>query len=140
VTFIADTGEDRRSACRDRPGSRATAAPSSGRSSSVCARAKEFLDDGALLDGARAAADRAGQPLRAATELDSAVDAFCDKLAAGATQAIRWTKTTVNIELKRHRPCADGPGLAYEALTAQSLITPTAVAAFREKPPKFSGM
>ena len=33
-------------------------------------------------------------------ELDSAVDEYADRLAAGATHAIRWTKTAVNIGLR----------------------------------------
>jgi len=104
------------------------------------ARAKEFLMTGALLDANRAAAIGLVNHCVPAAELDGAVDAFCDKLAAGATQAIRWTKTTVNIELKRIAHALMDPGIAYEALTAQSRDHAEAVAAFRAKrPPKFTG-
>jgi hypothetical protein len=33
--------------------------------------------------------------------LDATVDAMADKLASGATWAIRWTKTVANIPLRR---------------------------------------
>jgi len=104
------------------------------------ARAKELLMTGALLDGGRAAAIGLVNHCMPAAELDGTVDAFCDKLAAGATKAIRWTKTTVNIELRRIAHALMDPGIAYEALTAQSRDHAEAVAAFRAKrPPKFTG-
>jgi enoyl-CoA hydratase len=104
------------------------------------ARAKEFLMTGALLDAAKAEAIGLVNHCVPAAELDGAVDAFCDKIAAGALQAIRWTKTTVNLELKRIAHAAMDPGLAFEALSAASRDHAEAVAAFRAKrPPKFSG-
>jgi enoyl-CoA hydratase len=104
------------------------------------ARAKELLMTGTLLDAARAAAIGLVNHCVPAAELDSAVDAFCDKLAAGALQAIRWTKATINLELKRIAHALMDPGLATEALSAASRDHAEAVAAFREKrPPKFTG-
>ena len=47
-------------------------------------------------------------------ELDARVNDFCDRLLNGATRAIRWTKTTVNIELKRIAHAILDPGIAYE--------------------------
>lgn len=104
------------------------------------ARAKEYLMTGALLDAAKAEAIGLVNHCVPAAELDRAVDAFCDTLAAGAMQAIRWTKTTVNIELKRIAHALMDPGMAYEALSVRSRDHAEAVAAFREKrPPKFAG-
>jgi enoyl-CoA hydratase len=104
------------------------------------ARAKEFLMTGALLDAAKAEAIGLVNHCVPAAELDAAVDAFCDKLAAGALQAIRLTKATVNLELKRIAHALMDPGLAFEALSAASRDHAEAVAAFRAKrPPKFSG-
>jgi enoyl-CoA hydratase len=104
------------------------------------ARAKEFLMTGALLDAAKAEAIGLVNHCVPAAALDGAVDAFCDKLAAGAMQAIRWTKTTVNVELKRIAHALMDTGLAYEALSAQTRDHAEAVAAFAEKrPPKFTG-
>jgi enoyl-CoA hydratase len=104
------------------------------------ARAKEFLMTGALLDAAKAEAIGLINHCVPAAELDRAVDAFCDKLAAGAMQAIRWTKTTMNVELKRIAHAVMDTGMAYEALSVQSRDHAEAVAAFAEKrPPKFTG-
>jgi len=75
-----------------------------------------------------------------AGELYQAVDAFCDRLAAGALRAIRWTKTTVNLELKRIAHALMDPGIAYEALSVHSDEHARAVAAFNGKrPPKTAG-
>lgn len=104
------------------------------------ARAKEFLMTGELLDARRAEAIGLVNHCVPAAELDRTVDAFCDKLAAGAMQAVRWTKTMVNIELKRIAHALMDTGLAYEALTAQSRDHAEAVAAFSQKrAPKFTG-
>ena len=53
-------------------------------------------------------------------ELDARVDELCDRLLAGSARAIRWTKTTVNIELKRIAHGAMDAGIAYESLTVRS--------------------
>ncbi|MGN6310175.1 MAG: hypothetical protein ACTHNN_11530 [Xanthobacteraceae bacterium] len=60
-------------------------------------------------------------------------DAFADRLANGATQAIRWTKTTVNIALKQLAHSMMDTGLAYEALTNISDDHKRLVRAFRER-------
>ncbi len=104
------------------------------------ARAKEFLLTGELIDAARAAAIGLVNHCVPAAELDAAVDAFADRLAAGATKAIRWTKATVNIELKRIAHALMDAGISYEALTAHSQDHREAVAAFLEKrKPAFKG-
>jgi enoyl-CoA hydratase len=104
------------------------------------ARAKEFLMTGALLDASRAEAIGLINHCVPAAELDREVNDFCDRLAGGAMQAIRWTKTTVNIELKRIAHALLDPGLAYEAMSVHTADHAEAVAAFAEKrKPNFSG-
>ena len=53
-------------------------------------------------------------------ELDGAVDAFCQKLLQGSTNAIRWTKVLLNLELKRIANTVLDAGIAYEAITVRS--------------------
>lgn len=97
------------------------------------ARAKEFLMTGDLIEGSRAAEIGLVNHAVEADELDAAVDAFCDRLAAGSTRAIRWTKSLVNIELKRIANSIMPAAMAYETLTAHSKDHAEAVAAFRER-------
>jgi len=97
------------------------------------ARAKEFL-----LTGDRIAAGRAseiGLINRAvpAGQLDAEVDALADRLAGGATKAIRWTKVTANIALKQLAHSMMDTGLAYEALTNNSADHRARVQAFRDQ-------
>ena len=84
------------------------------------ARAKEYLMTGELIHAPRAAEIGLINHAVPDAELDSKVDAFCQKLLGGATQAIRWTKATINIELKRIAHALMDPGIAYEALTQRS--------------------
>lgn len=83
-------------------------------------RAKEFLLTGQTLTAARAAEIGLVNHVVPADELDGAVDAFCSRLEAGAQQAIRWTKITMNMELKRLAHALMDPGIAYESLTIRS--------------------
>lgn len=102
------------------------------------ARAKEYLLTGDLLLAPKAAAMGLINHAVPAAELDQTVDAYCQRLLGGATQAIRWTKVTVNLELKRIAHALLDPGLAYEALSVASQDHAEAVQAFREKrPPRF---
>lgn len=102
------------------------------------ARAKEYLMTGDLMTAAQAAQMGLINHAVPADELDARVDAFADRLAAGATKAIRWTKMSVNIGLRDLATSIMDASLAYEAL---SNITPDhaeAVRAFAEKrPPLF---
>jgi enoyl-CoA hydratase len=83
-------------------------------------RAKEFLLTGDLLTATEAAKIGLINHAVPEAELDTRVDAYCDKLLKGAQQAIRWTKVTMNIELKRIAHALMDPGLAYESLTIRS--------------------
>lgn len=104
------------------------------------ARAKEFLFTGDRIDARRAAAIGLINHAVPADQLSGAVDAFADRLAGGATKAIRWTKVTTNIALKQLAVAMMDTGLAYEALTNVSADHRALVDAFRRKsaPPNAS--
>lgn len=73
-------------------------------------------------------------------ELDARVDAFARKLAAGATQAIRYTKVSVNLGLKSLVTTILDASIAYEMTTFETEDHKEAVAAFLEKRrPNFTG-
>jgi len=75
-----------------------------------------------------------------AADLEQRVGQFADKLAAGATKAIRWTKLSANIGLKQLAHSIMDASLAYEALSNSTQDHQEAVNAFREKrSPVFSG-
>jgi enoyl-CoA hydratase len=97
------------------------------------ARAKEYLFTGKAMTAARAAEIGLINHALPAAELDAAVDRFADELAAGATKAIRWTKTTVNIPLKQLAPSMMDVGLGYEAMSNLTSEHRDLVRAFREK-------
>lgn len=103
------------------------------------ARAKEYL-----LTGDRIAApDAARMGLVNHTvpdgELDRRVEAFADRLAQGAQQAIRYSKVTMNIALRQLAASIMDVGLGYESLTNISDDHREALAAFRERrAPRFA--
>ncbi|MBM3541614.1 MAG: enoyl-CoA hydratase/isomerase family protein, partial [Alphaproteobacteria bacterium] len=104
------------------------------------ARAKEYLMTGDVLTGADAA--RIGLVNHAVpqAELDARVDAFADKLCAGAMQAIKFSKTAVNIGLRQLAHSIMDASIAYETYTNRTADHQEAVSAFREKrKPKFQG-
>lgn len=102
------------------------------------ARAKEFLLTGELMSAKEAAAIGLINHAVEADALDARVDAFCQRLLGGATQAIRWTKVTANLELKRIAHAVMDTGLSYEALSVRSADHREALQAFAEKrPPRF---
>jgi enoyl-CoA hydratase len=104
------------------------------------ARAKEYLMTGDLMSAAEAA--RIGLINHAVppAELDARVEQFADRLAAGATKAIRWSKMSVNIGLRQLAHSIMDASLAYEAMSNVTADHQEAVNAFREKrAPRFTG-
>ena len=102
------------------------------------ARAKEYLLTGDLMTATQAAGMGLINYALPAAELDERVNAFADKLAAGATKAIRWTKMSVNIGLRDLASKMMDASLGYEALSNISPDHAEAVRAFSEKrPPVF---
>jgi enoyl-CoA hydratase len=97
------------------------------------ARAKEFLFTGDRIGAQRAAEIGLINHAVPADQLDAAVNAFADRLAGGATKAIRWTKVTANIALKQLAASMMDVGLAYEALTNVSADHRALVDEFRQK-------
>jgi enoyl-CoA hydratase len=102
------------------------------------ARAKEYLLTGDLMTATQAAGMGLINYALPAGELDERVNAFADKLAGGATKAIRWTKMSVNIGLRDLASKMMDASLAFEALSNISPDHAEAVRAFSEKrPPVF---
>ena len=74
-------------------------------------------------------------------DLDSRVEAFARKLAAGATLAIRYTKVSVNLGLKQLVTTILDASIAYEMTTFATADHREAVAAFLDKrKPQFKGV
>jgi enoyl-CoA hydratase len=96
-------------------------------------RAKEFLLTGELLTGKRAAEIGLVNHALPAAELDAAVEAFCQRLLNGATDAIRWTKVLTNLELKRIAHAVMDAGIAYESLSVRTADHREGVQALKEK-------
>jgi len=104
------------------------------------ARAKEYLLTGDMLDAREA--ERIGLINYAVPrdQLDAKVNAFADKLARGATKAIKWTKTSINMPLRQLAHSMMDASLAYEAITNMGADHQEAVTAFQEKrKPRFTG-
>jgi enoyl-CoA hydratase len=96
-------------------------------------RAKEYLMTGELLGAKRAEEIGLVNYCLPAAELDGAVSAFCTRLLNGSTNAIRWTKVLVNLELKRVAHAVMDAGIAYEAVTVRSADHREGVQALQEK-------
>ena len=104
------------------------------------ARAKEYLLTGDMLDAKEA--ERIGLINHAVPrdQLDAKVNALAEKLARGATKAIKWTKTCMNIPLRQLAHSILDASLAYEAITNVGADHQEAVNAFQEKrKPRFTG-
>lgn len=97
------------------------------------ARAKEFLMTGDLMSAAQAASIGLINHAVPLEELNDRVDQFADRLASGATNAIRWSKISANIGLKQLAHSIMDASLAYEAMSNVSSDHQEAVNAFREK-------
>ncbi len=104
-------------------------------------RAKEYLLTGDLMDAKRAEQIGLINYAVPADELDSKVNKLAERLANGATKAIKWTKTCINIPLKQLAHGVMDVGLAYQALSNLSADHQEAINAFKEKrKPKFTGL
>lgn len=97
------------------------------------ARAKEYLMTGDLVPASKAEQIGLINHCVPAADLDKAVDAFCQRLLQGSRNAIRWTKVTVNLELKRIAHAVMDAGMGYEAVTVRSVDHREAVEALRNK-------
>lgn len=104
------------------------------------ARAKHYLLTGELIPAPEAAAMGLINFALPAEELDAAVDAYADKLARGATKAIRWSKVVANIGLKQLAHQMMDVGMTYEAMTSATDDHAEAIASMRERrKPVFTG-
>ena len=105
------------------------------------ARAKVYLMTGELMTATEA--ERIGliNHAVAPAELDERVEQFAQRLASGATKAIRWTKDSANIALKQLAHAAMDTSIAYEWLSSQSQDHREAVNAYIDKrTPVFTGL
>lgn len=104
------------------------------------ARAKHYLLTGDPLSAPDAAAIGLINFAVPAEQLDQDVDAYADRLAAGATKAIRWSKITINMGLKQLAHQMMDAGMAYEAMASATSDHGEAIAAMRERrKPNFTG-
>lgn len=103
-------------------------------------RAKEFLLTGDHLTGEDAARIGLINRAVAAEQLDEVVFAMANRLSSGTTKAINWTKTAVNMLLRRQM---EGLVEAHLAVEFMSLLTQdhreAVDAALEKREPKFVG-
>lgn len=97
------------------------------------ARAKEYLLTGDLLSATEA--ERIGliNHVVSLEELDAQTYGLAERLAKGATKAIRWTKVATNVHLKAIAHQVFDTGLAYEHLSNQTADHQEGVNAFKDK-------
>lgn len=104
------------------------------------ARAKEYLLTGRMMPAAEMERIGLVNAVVPPDELDARVYALADELAAGARQAIRWTKTVTNIPLRDLAGQVMDACMGYEMMSNLSKDHQEAITAFREKrPPIFTG-
>ena len=96
-------------------------------------KAMRYLLTGDLLGAAEA--ERLGliSDVVPLDELDAHAYGLAERLARGATKAIRWTKVAANLELKRLVQNHFEAGAAYEILSNLSTDHREAVAAFKQR-------
>ncbi|HJM60667.1 MAG TPA: enoyl-CoA hydratase-related protein [Alphaproteobacteria bacterium] len=97
------------------------------------ARAKEMLLTGEMMSARDAAAWGLINHAVPAAELDAKTDEIIAKLVNGATWAVRWTKTAINIPLRALAANITDAAVAYEILSQVHPDHQEAVAAFRDK-------
>ena len=104
------------------------------------AKAKELLLTGRMLTATEAQAMGLINYAVPADALDEKVNALATELATGATLAIRWTKTVMNLELRRIATLMTDAAFAYETITNSSKDHQEAVSAFvSRRRPQFEG-
>jgi len=104
------------------------------------ARAKEYLMTGDALTATDAARIGLINHAVPAAELDARVEQFADRIANGASNAIRWTKVSVNIGLKQLAHSIMDTCMGYEWLASKTDDHREAVNALLEKrKPSFTG-
>jgi enoyl-CoA hydratase len=104
------------------------------------AKARRYLLTGDLIPASEA--ERLGlvSEVVPREQLDATVDALAQRIASGATRAIRYTKVAINLPLKALFHAHFDAGFAYERLTLQSEDHKEAVRAFVDgRKPKFTG-
>ncbi len=97
------------------------------------ARAKQYLLSGDLMTAKEAQQMGLINFAVPAAELDAKVDEWADKLAQGATKAIRWTKNVINIGLKQVLVSMVDAGFALESMSSRQPDHREAVEAFVAK-------
>ena len=103
-------------------------------------RAKEILMLGEPISGKEAADIGLINRSVPDAELDRTVDEYAQKLAAGAPQALAWTKLSLNTLLKQTVLGAFETSIAYDMLSLRTDDVVEGTAAFVEKrPPRFTG-
>jgi len=103
-------------------------------------RAKEYLMTGDLMSASRAAEIGLINYAVPAEQLDDAVYGMADRLAGGATNAIRWTKASVNMGLKQVANAVLDTAFNFEAMSQATEDHRIATQAFLNKQkPKFTG-
>lgn len=96
-------------------------------------RAKELLLTGMLLTADQAKADGIFAHVVPRKDLDAKVADLAAKLAGGASQAIRFTKTALNADLRKRAAEQMDMLMAYEVISSRSPDHAEGVAAMREK-------
>lgn len=103
------------------------------------ARAKQYLLTGDLLTAAEAQQMGLINFAVPTDQLDAMVDKWAARFAYGATNAIRWSKATINVGLKQLAGSIMDAGVAYEGMSSRTEEHREAVTAMRERrKPKFN--